>query len=67
MLKKILACSISREMIVIALFICLCLKDKLGICLINCHIRAMTGNCSANLRVIVNLLPVVSAMTGNSP
>ena len=30
--EKMLGCPVSREMIVIALFICLCLKDKLGLC-----------------------------------
>ena len=65
-LKKILTCSVSREMIIIALFTCLYMKDKVGICsIINCHIQAVTGKCSASLRVFANSLRVVSAMTGS--
>ena len=64
MLKKISACSVVREMIVIASFTRLCLKDKSGLCSINCHIHAMNGNCSASLRVLANSLQVVSAITG---
>ena len=41
MFKKILACSVSRRVIVIALFSSLCLKDQLGLCSLNCHTRAM--------------------------
>ena len=48
------------EMILIALFTCICLKDKLGLCSINCHINAITGNCSTSLLV-------VDAITGNRP
>ena len=66
-LMKILACLVSRGMIVIALFICLCLKDKLGICTTNCHIHTMTGNCSASLSVLPKSLRVASAMKGNPP
>ena len=33
-----------RELIVIALFICLCLKDKLGLCSINLLIALLTNN-----------------------
>ena len=65
--EEILAWSVSRQMIVIALFTCLCLKNKPGICSINCHIQAMTGNCSASFRVFADWPPVVSAMTGNPP
>ena len=54
-------------MIVIALFTCLSLKDKLGLCSINCHIHAMTGNGSVRLQVLANLPRVVSAMIGNPP
>ena len=64
-LKKVLTLSLSREMIVIALFTCICLKDKLGLCSMNCHIHAMTGNCSASLRVLAISLRVIYAMTGN--
>ena len=53
-LKKIL--NNDCEMIVIASFTCICMEDKmedkLGLCSINCHIHAMTGNCSASLRVL---------------
>ena len=66
-LKKILACSVSSEMVVIALFTCPCLKDQFGLCLINCNIHAITGNCSASLRVLAYSLRVVSAMTGSPP
>ena len=55
-LEKILACSVIREMIVIALFTCHCLKDKLGLSSINCHIHAIIGT---------NSLRVVSAITRN--
>ena len=65
MLKKILACAVSREMIVIALFICVWLEEKLGPCSLNYHIHTMTGNCSASLRVLASSLHVVSAITGN--
>ena len=64
---KVLACSVIREMIVTALFICFYLKDKLSLSSINCQIHAMTGNCSVSLQVLTNSLQVVSAMTGNSP
>ena len=47
------AIKVSHEMIITALFACLCLKDKLGLCSIYCHIHAMTGNCSASLRVLI--------------
>ena len=59
MLKKILACSVSHERIMIALFSCICLKDKLGLCLINCHVHPMTGNCSTSLRFLFDSLRVV--------
>ena len=65
--KKILACSVSRRVIVIAWFSCLCLKDQLGLCLSNCHTHTITGNCSASQRVLVNSLRVVSAKRGNPP
>ena len=42
MLKKILVCSVIREMTVIVLFTYLCLKDKIGLCSINFHIHATT-------------------------
>ena len=47
--EEILTCSVVREIIRIALFICLRFKDELGLCSINCHIHGMTGNCSASL------------------
>ena len=50
---------LSSEVIVIALFTCVCLKDQLGLCSINCHMYAMTVNYCASA------LQVVSAMTGN--
>ena len=43
------------------------LKEKLGPCLINCHVHAMTGNCYTSLRVLASSLRVVSAMTRNLP
>ena len=46
--KKILACSVSRTVIVIAWFSCFCLKEQLGLCSLNCDTHAMTGNCSAS-------------------
>ena len=50
-------------MIIIALSTCLCWKEKLGLCSIIFHIHAMTGNiCSASLRVLANLLRIVSAI-----
>ena len=52
MLKKILSCLVSREVIVIALISCLCLKDQLDLCSINCHKYAMAENCSASLEVL---------------
>ena len=54
-------------MIVIASFICLCLKDNLGLSSINFLIHAMTGNHSASLQVLASSLRVVSAMKGNPP
>ena len=57
----------SRERIMIALFTCICLKDNLGLCSINCHVHAMIGNCSKSLRVLVESLKVVSAMAGSLP
>ena len=65
MLNKILACSVSREVIVIALISCLCFEDQIGLCSINCHIYAMTGHCFTRLQVFADSLQVVSAMTGN--
>ena len=64
-MKKIFSCSLSREMIEIALFTCPCSKEKVGLCSTSSHIHAMTGNCSTSLPVLVNSLPVVSVMTGN--
>ena len=64
MLKKMLACSVICEMTVIALFTCLCLKDKLGL-LFNELSYPMTGNCSANMGVLASLLRMASAVTGN--
>ena len=49
-------------MIVTALFMCLCLKNRLGLCRINCQIHAMTGKCSASLRVLANSLRMASRM-----
>ena len=66
-LKKTLAGSLSRRVIVIASFRCLCLKDQLGLCSLNFHTHMMTGNCSASQRVLANSLRVVSAMRGNPP
>ena len=40
----------SCEMNVIALFTCLSLKDKLGLCSIKCHTHTMTWNHSARLQ-----------------
>ena len=54
-------------MIVIALFTCLSLKDKSGLCSINCHIHAMARNGFVRLRVLANLPQVVYAMIGNPP
>ena len=54
-------------MIVVPLFSNLCLKDQLGLRLVNCHTNAMTGNCSAGLRVLAISQRMVSAMTGNLP
>ena len=51
----------------IALFTCLCLKDKLGLCSINCHTQAITGNCFASLQVLTNSLRLISAIIGNPP
>ena len=51
-IKKILLCSVSREVMITALISCLCLKDQLGLCSINCFFYAITGNCSASLRVL---------------
>ena len=67
MFKKILACSVSRRVIVIAWFSCLSLKAQLGLCSSNCHAHAMTGNCSASYRVLANSLRVISAKRGNPP
>ena len=51
-------------MIAILLSTRLCWKKKLGLCSIICHIHAMNGNISsATLRVLANLLRVVSAIT----
>ena len=36
-----------------SVFACLCLKDKLGLCSINCHIHAMTANCSSSLQLLL--------------
>ena len=46
--KKILVCLVSRRVIVINWFSWLCLKDQLGLCSLNCHTHAMTGNWSAS-------------------
>ena len=66
-MKKILTCSVSRELIIIASLICLRLKHKFGLCSINCHIQWMNGNCSESLRVPADSLRVVSAMTEHQP
>ena len=59
--------SISREVIVKALISCLCLRDQSGLPSVNCHIYAITGNCSASLELLADLLRVIStAVTGNS-
>ena len=60
-------CAKVCETILIALFTCLCLKEKLGLCSINCHIHAMTRSCSASLRVLANSLRVIYAIIGNPP
>ena len=65
--KKMLACSVSLRVIVIAWFSYLCLKDQLGLCSLNCRTHTMTGNCSASQRVLANSLRVVSAKRGNPP
>ena len=52
MLRKILTCLLSSEVIVIVLFTSLRLKDKLGLCSINGDVHSMTGNCSASLWVL---------------
>ena len=48
----LLSCSVSREVVEIGLFSCLCLKGQSGLFSINCHIYAMTENCSAILQVL---------------
>ena len=65
--KRILACSVSRRVIVIVWFSCLCMKGQLGLCSLNCQTDAMTGNCTASYRVLANSLRVVSAMRENPP
>ena len=55
MLRKILACSVCCEIIVIALFICCCLKDKLGPISMNCHIHEMVGNLKVELYLLGKL------------
>ena len=50
--SRILSYSVRREMIVIALISCFCLKDQLGLYSVNCYIYAMTGSCPASLRVL---------------
>ena len=67
MLKKILPCSLSREVTVITLFSFLCLKDWLGLCSLICHNRAMTEDCCASLGVLANSVRVVSAITEHPP
>ena len=62
-----LTCSVIREMIVLALFTCVCLKEKLGLCSINRHVHVLSGNCSVSLQVLVNSLRVAFPMTGNQP
>ena len=66
MLKQILAYSVSRRVKVIALFFCLCLKGKLGLCSMNCHAYAVTVNRFVSLQILAKLLLFVSAMTGYS-
>ena len=63
--EKLLACSVSRR--IITLISCLCLKDQLGLCSLNFHTHAITGNCSANLPVLAYSLQVASVMRGNPP
>ena len=55
-------CSVSRKMIVIALFTCLCFNDKLGLCSINYHTHKMTGNCSVRLRVLAYKIHLYSTV-----
>ena len=50
--KKILSGSVSREVIIITLFTCLCSKNQLDLRSINCHIYTITGTCSVGLRVL---------------
>ena len=64
---ELLTCSVSHEVIVKALFNRTYLKDKLGLCSINCHIYEMNGNSSTSSRVLANSLLVVPAMTRNPP
>ena len=47
---------LNREMILIALFCCLCLRDQLGLCSINRHTHMMTGNCSASLHASTQVI-----------
>ena len=57
-------------MIVTALFTCLCLKEKLALCPINCHIHAVIGNCPASLQVLpilLRLISVITALYKNTP
>ena len=58
---------LSSELIIIALFSCLYLNDKLGLCSLNCQTHKMTRNCSGSIRVLANSLRMVSAMTENLP
>ena len=60
MLTKVLICSVSCEMIVLALFTCLFLKENLGLRLINC---------SESLQLLADSLALrlVSAMTAIPP
>ena len=62
--KSTSACSVSCEMIMIALSICPCLKDKLDLC---SKIVTSTRWLEIVLWASEYLLRVVSAMTGNPP
>ena len=68
-LRSLLSCSVSCEVIVIALTCCYCLNAQLDVYAINCHIYVMTRNCSRSLRVIASVLAdslwVVLATTRN--
>ena len=67
MFKKILAHSVSDEVMQFALFSCLSLKDHLGLCSINCHTHSINVNSFMSEGVFANSLRMISAMTGNPP